>query len=61
MVNAYLSKVFAPSKVKQNCPEGCETCKISSKTNRCLKKNVVYNIICSACGAVYTLGKRDEQ
>ena len=54
-----LSKVFAPPKVKQNCTEGSETCKISSKPNRCLKKNVVYNIICSARGTVS--GKRDEQ
>jgi hypothetical protein len=62
-----LSKVFAPPKVRQNCPEGCETCKISSKQNRCLKKNVVYNIICSACGTVYigetgrTIGSRVKE
>ena len=48
-----LSKVFAPPKTKQNCQSECEMCKLSSKPNLCLKKNVLYKIECSICGIVY--------
>ena len=55
-----LSKVFAPPKTKQNCQSECEMCKLSSKPNLCLKKNVVYKIECSICGIVY-IGETGEQ
>ena len=62
-----LSKVFAPPKNKQDCPRGCETCKLSTKPNCCLTKNVVYEIRCSTCGAAYigetsrTIGTRIKE
>ena len=50
------SKVFAPSREKLNCPDDCETCKLTLKTNCCFTKHVVYQIMCSNCNITY-IGK----
>ena len=47
------SKVFAPSREKLNCPDDCETCKLTLKTNCCLTKHVVYQVMCSNCNITY--------
>jgi hypothetical protein len=62
-----LSKVFAPPRSKPLCPKGCETCTLTDKPNRCLYKNVVYQITCTICGIVYigetsrTIGTRVKE
>ena len=48
-----LSKVFAPPTNKPNYPDKCETCKLASKRNHCLAKNVVYQITCTICDFIY--------
>ena len=61
------SKVFAPSREKLNCPDHCETCNLVLKTNCCLTKYVVYQIICSNCNITYigetgrTVGSRIKE
>ena len=61
------SKVFAPSREKRNCPDDCETCKLTLKTNCCFTKHVVYQIMCSNCNITYigetgrTVGSRIKE
>ena len=61
------SKVFAPSREKRNCPDDCETCKLTLKTNCCFTKHVVYQIMCSNCNIRYigetgrTVGSRIKE
>lgn len=61
------SIVFAPPREKLNCSDKCETCKSAIKPNRCLTKNVVYEIMCSHCGMAYigetsrTIGSRIKE
>ena len=61
------SKVFVPAREKLNCPDDCETCKLALKTNCCLTKHVVYQIICSNCNITYigetgrTVGSRIKE
>ncbi len=51
-----LSQVFSAPKGQMNCPNKCETCKSTKKSNQCWKKNVVYKINCSHCDNLY-IGK----
>ena len=59
-------RVFAPLREKLNCLD-CETCKLAIEPNRCLTKNVVYEITCSTCGTMYigetgrTIGSRIKE
>ena len=46
------SRIFAPPKEKQCCPDSCDTFSSSSRTNQCLTKNWVYKIKCSHCDVV---------
>ena len=61
------SKVFAPSREKLNCPDDCETCKLTLKANCCFTKHVVYQIVCSNCNITYigetgrTVGSRIKE
>ena len=61
------SRVFAPSREKLNCPDDCETCKLDIELNRCLTKNVVYEITCSTYRTMYigetgrTIGSRIKE
>ena len=48
-----LAKVFAPPRNKPNCTDKCVTCKLASKRNQCLTKNVVYQITCTTCDIIY--------
>ena len=62
-----LAKVFAPPRNKPNCPDKCVTCKLASKRNQCLTKNVVYQITCTTCDIIYigetgrTIGQRIKE
>ena len=47
------SRIFTPPKEKQCCPNPCDTCGSSIRTNQSLKKNCVYKIKCSHSDAVY--------
>ena len=53
MIGRPSSRAFSPSREKLNCPDDCETCKLVIKPNRCLTKNVVYEIACSTCETMY--------
>ncbi|XP_068736550.1 uncharacterized protein [Montipora capricornis] len=61
------SKIFTPPKEKQCCPDPCDTCGSSTRTNQCLTKNCVYKIKCSHCDTVYigetsrTIGSRIKE
>ena len=61
------SRIFTPPKEKQCCPDPCDTCGSSIRTNQCLTKNYVYKIKCSHCDAVYigetsrTIGSRIKE
>ena len=46
-------RVFAPPREKLNCLDDCETCKLAIKPNRCLTKNVVYEIMDLTCETMY--------
>ena len=61
------SRIFTPPKEKQYCPDLCDTCGSSRRTNPCLTKNCVYKIKCSHCDTVYvgetsrTIGSRIKE
>ena len=61
------SRIFTPPKEKQCCPDPCDTCGSSTRTNQCLTKNCVYKIKCSHCDTVYigetsrTIGSRIKE
>ena len=61
------SRIFTPPKEKQCCPDPCDTCGSSIRTNQCLTKNCVYKIKFSHCDAVYigetsrTIGSRIKE
>ena len=58
------SRIFKPPKEQQCCPDPCDTCMSSTKTNRCHTINCVYKIKCSHCNAVYigrTIGTRIKE
>ena len=61
------SKVFAPSRAKLNCPDDCETCKLTLETNCCFTKHVVYQIMYLNCNITYigetgrTVGSRIKE
>ena len=58
---------LCPPREKLNCLDDCESCKLAIKPNRCLTKNVVYEITRSTCGTMYfgetgrTIGSRIKE
>ena len=62
-----LARVFAPRKESLDCKPNCETCSMALKSNKCFKKNVVYQISCCYCDLKYigetgrTIGSRIKE
>jgi hypothetical protein len=48
-----LSRQFRPLPETPVCPKPCISCDTAEKPNCCYRKNVIYKITCSLCGAVY--------
>jgi len=48
-----LKEIFKPPKERMNCPEDCDTCRIATTPNLCMKKCLIYEILCNICQSKY--------